>query len=661
MIGYAKGTITIENCFAKGDVSSINFGFPYAGGLVGYAEGIIAIENCFSTGDVTSTAFDSRAGGLVGYANGTITINNCYARGDVTSLEYLNEYDNDFIIISIAGGLVGDVSEAETTITNSYATGDITSTSLGDSYAGGLVGNASVTITIENDYRLSTQTIVGKTKNGIGSPLTSANMKKQISFVGWDFDTVWAINSTRNNGYPDLQVFGAANSNDNGGGGGTGGGGTDGGGGGDGTGGGDGGDGTGGGGDNTDDTTNSGIDYVGITEIIITGSAEGFSINLTKETLTAANYTAYSIDGGAKWKSGTLTDAAFVKLLSKDLTLWLTDDLDSKTKKPISDATITKFDKITKRPPAPKLFVNYKIGASSTGSAIGDWVLTAKNGTTAVKNGIEIAVASSTGKTADEKGFGIFYAGQTNGIPIKPLEGTKVTKSVYLVRTAPKKEGSVYTAASKPAKISATSEQKATKYKADYKKEIIKLKKGDMIFAGTADSFGNATPTSVSSATSSIADGQWLYITAAKGSSVSLSEYLSENAETIIVWKAGSEKKAPTKKQVYILAPRAVIKGETLSASNGKVAIPATYEVFSSEKWGKLPKITASKSFDIRIKATAKGTGVDDSSKFAASVSGTIAVTYGSYDTNKNGITEAVITPPTTPPIENPAENDVDE
>ena len=63
----------------RGNVSSSS-----AGGLVGRARygSTITIENCYATGEVSASASDdSYAGGLVGYASYSSTITNCYATG----------------------------------------------------------------------------------------------------------------------------------------------------------------------------------------------------------------------------------------------------------------------------------------------------------------------------------------------------------------------------------------------------------------------------------------------------------------------------------------------------------------------------------------------------------------------------------------------------
>ncbi|GHV12787.1 hypothetical protein FACS1894219_06370 [Clostridia bacterium] len=172
----------------------------------------------------------------------------------------------------------------------------------------------------------------------------------------------------------------------------------------------------------------------------------------------------------------------------------------------------------------------------------------------AIKDGIEIAVANSAKKAPDENGYGVFYAGATNGIPVMELSGTKVEKAVYFVRNAPKADGGVYTAASKPVKISVSGEQKAPKYKINTKTQTIKLKKGDIIFAGNPENL-SVNYDKCNSATVDLLQDQLLLVTAAKGTLVSLSKYFETSADTIVIWRAGTDKRAPTAKQIITLEP----------------------------------------------------------------------------------------------------------
>jgi hypothetical protein len=40
-----------------------------------------------------------------------------------------------------------------------------------------------------------------------GVSKTTSEMKQQVTYVGWDFETVWALNALTNQGYPYPQVF----------------------------------------------------------------------------------------------------------------------------------------------------------------------------------------------------------------------------------------------------------------------------------------------------------------------------------------------------------------------------------------------------------------------------------------------------------------------
>lgn len=163
LIGYAytgSGTQSITNSFATGDIIGVN----YVGGLIGYAKAstTITVDNCYATGDVTGTyeggSEGGKIGGLIGSAERT-DISNAYATGNVNgtdtshlrsvgglvgSMKY-GSVDNSYATGNVygndgVGGLVG--ANGYGTISNSYATGNVSS----ETFAGGLVGcnNGSV-------------------------------------------------------------------------------------------------------------------------------------------------------------------------------------------------------------------------------------------------------------------------------------------------------------------------------------------------------------------------------------------------------------------------------------------------------------------------------------------------------------------------------------
>jgi hypothetical protein len=122
------------------------------------------ISGCYADANVVSEG--PYAGGLVGY-NWVGTIESCYSTGVVTAPDYL-------------GGLVG-YSDDESGIATSYSV--VRPTVPADSlYAGGLVGDGAA----DHCYFLAPAD-GGGPDNGIGTPLTDAEMRQQASFVGWDF------------------------------------------------------------------------------------------------------------------------------------------------------------------------------------------------------------------------------------------------------------------------------------------------------------------------------------------------------------------------------------------------------------------------------------------------------------------------------------------
>ncbi|MBN1989452.1 MAG: T9SS type A sorting domain-containing protein [Bacteroidales bacterium] len=145
------------------------------------------VEKCYSTGSMTNTG-DWTAGGLVASNGGTIT--NSYSTASVTGKEW-------------TGGFVGNNSSG--TIENCYSAGNVTSS--GSEGIGGFVGsntyydNVGTVINSYWDTQTSEQTESGGDEQG----KTTAEMKQQSTFTNWDFDKVWALDASTNNGYPHLQ------------------------------------------------------------------------------------------------------------------------------------------------------------------------------------------------------------------------------------------------------------------------------------------------------------------------------------------------------------------------------------------------------------------------------------------------------------------------
>ena len=230
-VGGLVGSGTISNSRASGKVSASTIGrgvTAYAGGLVGASSRIIdsyATVNVFAVG--SQGGLTPIAGGLVGF--GGSVINNSYASGNV------------FAFNGIAGGLIGLTSGGRVTINNSYATGNVSAqfraggligdlfitnnSAIINSYASGIINSSSAGGIFGHVRRLDigasiTNTAVYYNSAGASSAIgsgvdasigifarTFAQLRQRETFVGRDFNSVWNISPTINNGYPYLRYF----------------------------------------------------------------------------------------------------------------------------------------------------------------------------------------------------------------------------------------------------------------------------------------------------------------------------------------------------------------------------------------------------------------------------------------------------------------------
>lgn len=198
----------------------------YTGGFIGYSNNWGDITACYATGDVTNI-YEGDTGGFIAFKRWGNTVA-CYATGDVQGKNNV-------------GGFIG-LNYVDSYITNSYATGNVTgedsvggfvghnygdiSTSYttanvsGNSYVGAFIGETDSSCTLTDNYwsTNATQTVNGaaladSAKLDIGykgSPaqsvtgLTLVQMQVQSNFSGWDFTTVWSVDSAYNGGLPYL-------------------------------------------------------------------------------------------------------------------------------------------------------------------------------------------------------------------------------------------------------------------------------------------------------------------------------------------------------------------------------------------------------------------------------------------------------------------------
>ncbi len=172
LVGYNRGTIT--RCWTDAVVFSEG---RYVGGLAGenLADGTIA--ESFAMCSVTAYAF---TGGLVGTNDGQIT--RCY------SLCGVNGHDD-------VGGLVGGNSGQ---ITQCYSASE----TVGSSGVGGLAGGTMDDNVFGSYWDMEAS---GQTISAGGNGRTTAQMKQMATYEGWDFITVWDIDTAFILGYPFLR------------------------------------------------------------------------------------------------------------------------------------------------------------------------------------------------------------------------------------------------------------------------------------------------------------------------------------------------------------------------------------------------------------------------------------------------------------------------
>jgi len=154
---------TIKNL---GLVASYIKGGKGTGALVGVNNG--NISNCYSVSTVSGMY---NVGGLIGINNGDIS--NSYSVSTVTGMPHWGTSDQ------YVGGLVG-VNKG--TISDSYSAGTVESK--------GSFGRAS-----------------GLIGDNAGAIIGSYYIGMEGAFKGWDFENVWGLDSTINNGHPYLRGF----------------------------------------------------------------------------------------------------------------------------------------------------------------------------------------------------------------------------------------------------------------------------------------------------------------------------------------------------------------------------------------------------------------------------------------------------------------------
>ena len=192
---YSTEYTYVTYCSAYADVTGVVTCSGY-GGLIGSCIKAAVVSKSYACGTVQAGC---GAGGLVGIAAGSSgnTVSNCYARVHVVGIDYGFPY-----ITQSIGGFSGGIP---CNPTNCYSTGLVECL---DPYpgcitVGGFAGQAAGGCTA-CFWDVSTS---GWGTSACGTGKVTAEMTVNSTFIdaGWNFTTIWGMDSAINDGYPYLQ------------------------------------------------------------------------------------------------------------------------------------------------------------------------------------------------------------------------------------------------------------------------------------------------------------------------------------------------------------------------------------------------------------------------------------------------------------------------
>ena len=187
-VGYLFADVEITDCAALGSVTTIG---GWAGGFVGHAAKNL-FERCVSFGPVFTQ--DRNCGGFVGrtrLSSGTM-IRDCVSHSDVIYTGPGGSSESQL------GGFVGSAMVA-TSISNCFSTGTVVANG---TTVGGFVGAPSLITFTDNYWDTQASQQTGTQPSGVNGRTTDL-MRQELTFVGWDFATIWDI--VENESYPSLR------------------------------------------------------------------------------------------------------------------------------------------------------------------------------------------------------------------------------------------------------------------------------------------------------------------------------------------------------------------------------------------------------------------------------------------------------------------------
>ena len=220
-IGTVSGNVsgTIENCHSDIAISILSTYASnqscYIGGIAGFATENAVINKSSNQGNIDfrhgsgSGSAKSYVSGIVGLGKVSTDISKCYNNGNITLGNSISSY------IYVSG--ISYTSK----ITDSYNTGAMDATAAGQisyKYTYGIGGTATRCYNIGNaiggaqNYAIASETstncfyLDGVGINNTGStPLTKGQLALSALYTGFDFDTIWVLETEAVYPYPQLQ------------------------------------------------------------------------------------------------------------------------------------------------------------------------------------------------------------------------------------------------------------------------------------------------------------------------------------------------------------------------------------------------------------------------------------------------------------------------
>jgi hypothetical protein len=398
----------------------------------------------------------------------------------------------------------------------------------------------------------------------------------------------------------------------------------------------------------TDGGVNGGNEFI-ITAAVTAGTVVNPPvINLASDTINLNGFTvqAFSLDGGTRWRRGTLRADRFSRMLNKELTLHLTDKFDPKAKQPASDANTVTFPKINARPRAntDKLrpfYSNERMIAGNENSPRrwDRWVLAKGSdpaGTSVYEN-LEFI------RTTDRRLPQVpdWAPVEADGFEILPQSSS--VRPTFFFTTAPVNANGVIIPRSAVFRISPANLGRETNHRINYRRENMRMRPGEFW---------------------STDDGQtWTEVTAEETSLPNISEVITFG-ELLMIRRGATGRRPRTEDREIKPWQRLRLEnvpGPTaenpeaagLARTKGRItANMRAYEVQNptdAAKWGNTPRFNATGDHPIRLRTTGK-----DASGRAGSAVGTLHITFGDFEDRgktRQGVTMATITAPILPLI----------